>query len=374
MPNTLNIVEIISSKQMAFKSLLEPLEINGIILPNRVVFPAFQTNFATTDGIITEKLLRFYGKISAGGSGLVIAGAMAVSDEGAPNTNVIKINDDKKIPGLKELFSVIKENGSVAAAQLMHAGRQTLSAFTGHPIVAPSAIPCPVMKEMPVELDIVRIKKIQEDFVKAAVRAKKAGAQCIELHGAFGYLIGGFLSPYSNKRNDEYGRDKTLFFTEIIENIKKRIGNIPVSCRISGDEFIESGLTLKETREFTPKLVEAGADIISVAAGTYSSMHRMATKMELGEGVHVYLATAIRDVVDVPVICSDNIRNLHYANNIISKQKADLLAICRPQVADHYFIKKSLNNQFYNKCKDCGNCLYFLKGENFVSCPQNSEL
>ena len=359
---------------MALKSLLEPLEINDIILPNRVVFPAFQTNYAASEGFINARLLRFYGKIAAGGSGLVIAGSMAVSDEGAPNANVIKINDDKKIPGLKELFSVIKDNGSVAGAQLMHAGRQTLSAFTGHPIVAPSAIPCPVMKEMPVELDIDRIKKIQEDFVQAAVRAKKAGAQCIELHGAFGYLIGGFLSPYSNKRIDEYGRDKTLFFTEIIEKVKKRIGNIPVSCRISGDEFVKSGLTLKETREFAPKLVEAGSDIISVAAGNYSSMRRMATQMELGEGVHVYLATAIRDVVNVPVICSDNIRNLDYANNIISEKKADLVAICRPQVADPFFIRKSLNSQFYNECKDCSNCLYFLKGQQYVSCPQNPEL
>jgi len=267
---------------MAFKSLLEPLEINDIILPNRVVFPAFQTNYASSEGFINEKLLRFYGKIAAGGSGLVIAGSMAVSDEGAPNANVIKINDDKKIPGLKELFSIIKDNGSVAGAQLMHAGRQTLSAITGHPIVAPSAIQCPVMKEMPVELDIDRIKKIQEDFVQAAARAKKAGAQWIELHGAFGYLIGGFLSPYSNKRKDEYGKDKTLFFTEIIEKVRKKIGNIPISCRISGDEFVENGFTLKETQEFAPKLVEAGADIISVAAGTYSSIHRMAPKMELG--------------------------------------------------------------------------------------------
>lgn len=359
---------------MAFKSLLEPLEINEIILPNRVVFPAFQTNYATSEGFITERLLRFYGKIASGGSGLVIAGCMAVSDEGAPDTNEIKINDDRNIPGLKELFSLIKDNGSVAGAQLIHGGRQTLSLFTGHPIVAPSAIPCPVLKEMPVELDREGIERIQEDFVQAAGRAKKAGAQLIELHGAFGYLIGGFLSPYSNKRKDEYGRDKTLFFTEIIEKVKKRIGNIPVSCRISGDEFVEGGLTLKETRDFAPRLVEAGADVISVAAGTYLSMDRMATKMDLGEGVHVYLATAIRDVVDVPVICSDNIRDLEYANKVIAEKKADLVAICRPQVADPYFIRKSLSNQLYNECKDCGNCLYFLKGEKYVSCPQNPEL
>jgi 2,4-dienoyl-CoA reductase-like NADH-dependent reductase (Old Yellow Enzyme family) len=356
------------------KRLLEPLEINDIILPNRLVFPAFQANYATPEGFVTERLLRMYGKIASGGSGLVIAGCMAVSDEGAPNTNVIKISDDRHIPGLEELFSFIRNNGSVPGAQLVHAGRQTLSAITGHPLVAPSAIPCPVLKEMPVELDIEGIKRIQDDFVNAAVRAKKAGARLIELHGAFGYLIGGFLSSYSNKRDDEYGRNKSLFFTEIIEKVKKKIGNIPLSCRISGDEFVDGGLTLEETRNIARKLEEAGADIISVAAGTYSSMHRMTTKMELGEGVHVYLATAIREAVNVPVICSDNIRHLEYANNIISEKKADLVAICRPQVADHFFIRKYLNNELYNECNDCGNCLFFLVGEKNVSCPRNLEL
>lgn len=356
------------------KRLLEPFKIKDIVLPNRLVFPAFQANYATPEGFVTERLLRMYGKIAAGGSGLVIAGCIAVSDEGAPNTNVIKFSDDRHIPGMEELFSIIKENGAVPGTQLMHAGRQTLSSITGHPLVAASAIPCPIMKEMPLELDLEGIKRIQEDFVNAAGRAKKAGAQLIELHGAFGYLIGGFISPFSNKRTDEYGMDKALFFTEIIEKVKRKIGNIPISCRISGDEFVNGGLTLKETRKIATRLVEAGADVISVAAGTYSSMHRMATKIELGEGVHVYLATAIRDAVNVPVICSDNIRHLEYANNIISEKKADLVAICRPQVADPFFIRKSLNNESYNECNDCGNCLFFLVGEKNVSCPRNPEL
>ena len=359
---------------MGSMNLLEPLDINDIILPNRIVFPALQTNFATPEGFVTERLLQFYSKVAAGGSGLIIAGCMAVSDEGTPNTNAIKTSDDRHIPGLRELFSIIKEKGAIAGAQLIHAGRQTSSSFTGHSLVAPSAIPCPFMKETPAELDKEGIKRIQEDFVSSAVRVKKAGVQLIELHGAFGYLIGGFLSPFSNKRTDEYGMDKALFFTEIIEKVKREIGNIPVSCRISGDEFIAGGLTLEETRKIAPELVEAGADIISVAAGTYLSMDRMVPRMELGQGVHVYLATAIRGMVDVPVICSDNIRTLEYANNIITGKKADLVAICRPQVADPFFVRKSINNQKYNECNDCGNCLFFLKGEKYVSCPRNPEL
>lgn len=359
---------------MGKNSLLEPLYINDITLRNRIVFPAFQANYATPEGFVTERLLKMYGKIASGGGGLVIAGGMAVSDEGTPNTNAIMISDDRQIPGLKELFSVIKKNGSVAGAQLMHAGRQTLSIMTGHPIVAASAIPCPLMKEMPLELDNKGIKRIQDDFVTASVRAKEAGADMVELHGAFGYLIGGFLSPFSNKRRDEYGKDSTLFFTEIIERVKREVGNMPVSCRISADEFVDGGLTLDHTRKIAPRLVEAGADLISVGAGTYESMKHMAPTKDMGEGVHVRLAKAIRDVVNVPVICSGNIRSLGFANRIISEKKADLVAICRPQVADPFFVKKSINEQNLNECMDCGQCLYFLRGEQSVSCPQNTEL
>lgn len=359
---------------MGLNSVCKPLIINNVTIPNRIVFPAFQTNYATSDGCVTERLIRMYEKIAKGGSGLIITGGIAVSDDGAPNTNALKADRDGNIAGLCELFSAIKENGAVPAAQLIHAGRQTLSVMTGHPIVAPSPIPCPVMKETPIELDRKGIKRIQDDFVSAAGRVKKAGAEIIELHGAFGYLIGGFLSPVSNIRNDEYGRDKALFFTEIIEKVKKKAGDTPISCRISGDEYVKGGLTLDDTRKIAPQLTEAGADIISVAAGTYASMQHMTTTMDMEEGVHVHLAKAIRDAVDVPVICSNNIRSLEYADRIISEKKADLVAICRPQVADPFFVNRSINKKPVNVCTDCGACLFFLRGERCVSCPQNPEL
>jgi 2,4-dienoyl-CoA reductase-like NADH-dependent reductase (Old Yellow Enzyme family) len=361
-------------KMMNLNKVIEPIEISNIVIPNRIVFPAFQTNFATPDGFVTERLNRMYEKISKGGSGLIITGAMAVSDDGVPNTNCLQINKDEHIGPLSELYSIIKQNGAVPAVQLLHAGRQTLSVMTGHPIVAPSDIPCPVMQEEPLELDENGIIRIQNEFVEAALRAKKAVAELIELHGAFGYLIGGFLSPYSNKRTDKYGRDKTLFFTEIIEKIKKNIGSTPICCRISADEYVEGGLTLNETREIAHKLVKAGADVISVAAGTYVSMNHMAPSKDLGEGVHVNLAEGIRSAVDVPVICAGNIRTLEYANRIIAENKADLVAIGRPQLADPDFFNKSVNKQQISECNYCGTCLYFTIGADSIACPQNPEL
>lgn len=359
---------------MEFKKILEPLKIKGVTIPNRIVFPAFQTNYATPEGFVTDRLLRMYEKLAQGGPGLIITGAIAVSDDGSPNTNVLKVTSDNHIEGLEKLFSVIRENGSVPAAQLIHAGRQTVSAMTGHPLVAPSAIPCPVMKEMPLELDETGIKRIQNDFADGALRLKKAGAGLIELHGAFGYLIGGFLSPFSNKRTDKYGIDKSLFFTELIEKVRRKIGDIPISCRISADEYVDGGLALADTRKLAPRLVEAGADVISVAAGTYASMNHMAPIKEMGEGVHVHLAKAIRDVVDVPVICAGNVRSLQYANKIIGEGKTDLVGIARPQLADPFFVRHSLDKQVFAECTYCGKCMYFLRGEPSVSCPQNPEL
>jgi 2,4-dienoyl-CoA reductase-like NADH-dependent reductase (Old Yellow Enzyme family) len=132
---------------MGLNSVCKPLTINMVSIPNRMVFPAFQTNFATPEGLVTERLIRMYGKIAKVGSGLVITGYIAVSDDGVPNTNTLKADHDEHMAGLSELFSAIKENGAVPTAQLMHAGIQTLSVMTGHPIVAPSPIPCPVMNE-----------------------------------------------------------------------------------------------------------------------------------------------------------------------------------------------------------------------------------
>ena len=358
---------------MTLNNILEPLNIKGVTIPNRIVFPAFQTNYATPEGHVTDRLLRMYEKLAQDGSGLIIPGCMAVSDDGSPNTNVLKVNRDEHIEGLEKLFSVIRENGSVPGAQLIHAGRQTVSAMTGHPVVAPSAIPCPVMNEMPMELDDAGIKKIQDDFAEGALRVKKAGAELIELHGAFGYLIGGFLSPYSNKRTDKYGNDKSLFFTEIIEQVKQKTGDMPISCRISGDEYVDGGLTLDDMLKIAPRLVEAGADIISVAAGTYASMNHMAPTKDMGEGSHVHLAGAICDVVDVPVMYAGNVRSLQYADKIIN-EKTDLVAIGRQQVADPFFVKKSIEKQPITECTFCNACMYFLRGEPFMSCTLNPEL
>jgi 2,4-dienoyl-CoA reductase-like NADH-dependent reductase (Old Yellow Enzyme family) len=361
------------------EAVFKPLEVRGVTIPNRIVFPAFQTNYATEAGFVTERVMRFYREIARGGSGLVNIGCIAVSNDGAGATNVLQLTDERHEEGLAKLFQEVKSYGTITAAQLIHFGRQTLSAITGQPLVAASAIPCPVMQETPRELSEEEIRGIEDDFAQAALRAKTAGADMIEIHAAFGYLLGGFLSSYSNTRTDRYGGDlenRTRIVRETVEKVRSAVGDLPIGCRICAEEFVEGGLTLEETKKIAPLLVDAGIDLISVAAGVYQSMNHMVPTKEMGEGVHVPLAASIKEVVDVPVICAGKILNLQFADALIAEEKADLVAMGRAQVADPYLVTKTRNGlrDSIVAC-DCDNeCMYWMTGEPAMSCPKNPHL
>lgn len=362
-----------------FEKVFTPLEVRGVTIPNRIVFPAFQTNYATREGFVTERITNFYRNIAKGGTGLTTVGCIAVSKDGVGATNVLQLTDERQVEGLKKLFQEIKSYGTVAGVQLIHFGRQTSSSITGHPLVAPSAIPCPVMKETPRELSEEEICRIEDDFTIAALRAKNAGADMVELHAAFGYLIGAFLSAYSNKRTDKYGgnlENRTRFLREIIEKVRSKVRDLLIGCRISAEEFVDGGLTLEESKKIVPMLVDAGMDVISVAAGTYLTMNHMLPTEEMGEGPHVYLAEGIKEVVDVPVICVGNIRDMGFAQKIIAEERADLVAMGRAQVADSQIVNKSKNGLLDSivECDWCNRCMFVVTGEPAMSCPKNPNL
>ena len=191
-----------------FKHLLSPGKIGNMEIRNRMVMPPMGTNYADDEGFVTERLARYYEARSEGGAGLIIVEVAAVAPEGKAIINQIGIWADKFIPGLRYLAGKIKKHGARAAIQLHHAGRQTTWRNTGYQPVAPSALPCPVCQDAPRELSVDEIKGIVEAFGHAARRAREAGFDAVELHGTHGYLINQFLSPYSNKRTDEYGGDR----------------------------------------------------------------------------------------------------------------------------------------------------------------------
>ena len=162
---------------------------------------------------------------------------------------------------------------------------------------------------------------------------------------------------------------------EVIEAVRSEVGDVPIGCRISGAEFVKDGLTLEEMKKIALILMDAGLDMISVSGGVYESMNHMLL-MKMDDGAHVYLATGIKQAVDVPVICAGNIRSLAHAELILEAEQADLVAMGRAQVADPQLVNKSKNGQLDQivGCDHCQHCAFWLSDEPALSCPQNPRL
>jgi len=358
--------------------------IGSITLPNRTVFPAWQLNYANTDGTVSEKLMKFHTDLAHGGCGLIFTGAAVVSADGIPFDRVMRVDTNNTIPGLKKLFSAIKTQGTVPGIQLVHYGRQSSTAVSGNVLMAPSAIPCPVMslydpqygvREMTME----DIGAIRQAFIAAAERSAEAGAQVVEVHACHGYLLNEFLSPYSNKRTDAYGgsvENRARLIVEIVSGIRYRLKDaVAISLRVSGDEFVADGLKPADFALFVPLFEKAGIDMLNVAAGVYESMERIVPPKKLGIAPHVHIPAEIKRHAHVPVCAVGSILSLETAESIISSGKADLCALGRAQMADPALVRKSGEGKEaeIRKCKHCNSCTFWTTGDPEVYCSVNPD-
>jgi len=294
------------------------------------------TKHASKEGYVTDQVKDYFEARAQGGAGLIIVEATLVHPGGRAYENLLEITDDKFIPGLNELVRVIHKHDAKAAIQLQHCGRLAKSRLTGMQPMAPSPIPSPG-GEVPRELTVEEIKEIIGYFADAAVRAKRAGFDGIEIHGAHGYLIDQFLSPSSNKRKDNYGggvQNRARLLIEIIKAVKGVVGGgFPVWCRINAMEYgTEGGTTLEEAKETARLAQEAGSNAIHVSAhGPKAQQHRQTLKPV--SGVFADLAEGIKEVVTVPVIVVGRITP-EAGERILSEGKADLVAIGKALLTD----------------------------------------
>ncbi len=336
--------------------LFEPIEIEGMKIKNRIVMPAAELNYHTPDGEITERMLDFYRERARGGIGFAIVGVAKI--EPYP-LGGIGIYDDKFIPGLKKLAEIFHEFDVKCAVQLWHPGRYEISFDPDRTPVAPSPIPPPIFtKRTPKELTKEEILEIEEEFAEAALRAKKAGFDAVELIGSAGYLISQFFSPATNKRTDEYGgsiENRARFAVEIIQRIKEKCGRFPVMIRIPGDEFIEGGNTVREMKEIAKILEDAGVCAINVMAGWHESRRPLIT-MLVPRGGFAYLSEEIKKAVSVPVIIAHRINDPMVAEKILQEGKADMVAMFRALLADPEFPKKAEEGRF-GEIRTCIACL-----------------
>lgn len=323
-----------------FEKLFEPIKIGTMEVKNRLVMAPMVTNYAESDGSVNERFKAYHTARAKGGVGLIIVEATFVHPRGKGFSNELGIDKDTLIGKLTELTDTVHEHGAKIAVQLYHSGRQSYSAVTGGQLFAPSPLACPVCGETPLEMTKQDIEEIIAAFGEGARRAKAAGFDAVEIHGAHGYLIDQFLSPYSNKRTDEYGgtfENRARFPFEVLAQVRDTVGqDYPIIYRLSSEEFVEGGLTIEDTKKFATMLVDQGVDAIHVTGGVYETAAMIIQPAAVPQGVYVSNAAAIKDAIGsrVPVIVVGRIKEPAMAADIIHDGKADMIAMARALLAD----------------------------------------
>jgi len=323
-------------------SLLDPLNIKNYTLKNRIVMPPMATELATEKGKVTDKLIKHY-LDRCSGLGMLIIEHTYIEIQGKYSPRQLGIYDDELIEGLSKLVKEVKEKcNTVIIIQLNHAGGKASSNITSRKPIAPSPIMVPGGTEQPRQMTLADMKRVKNAFKNAAIRAIKAGFDGVEIHGAHGFLLNQFLSPITNKRIDAYGgtlAKRMKFPLEVIEQVRRAIGNKLLLYRLGADDMMPGGLTIEESRKFAMKLEEYGVDIIDVSGGLCGSRPEGLT----GQGYFVPLAEKIKSVVRVPVIGVGGIRDPKYADEIVRLGKVDLVAVGRAILENPNWPIKAIN-------------------------------
>ncbi|MFI8576749.1 NADPH dehydrogenase NamA [Rossellomorea aquimaris] len=312
--------------------LFQPYTLKDVELKNRIVMaPMCMYSSHNEDGKVENWHRTHYTSRAVGGVGLIIQEATAVTPQGRISPQDLGIWDDGHIEGLRELVELIKEQGAKTGIQLAHAGRK---AVLEGDILAPSAIPFNDEMKTPVEMTANDIKETITAFITGAERAKKAGFDVIEIHGAHGYLINEFLSPLSNKRTDEYGgsaENRYRFLREVIDGIQQ-VWDGPLLVRVSAKDYNKEGLDVEDYVVFAQWMKEQGVDLIDVSSGAV-----VPARIPVFPGYQVKLAETIKKEAKIDTGAVGLITTGIQAEEILQNDRADLVLLARELLRDPYW-------------------------------------
>lgn len=311
-------------------SLSDPLVLDSLELKNRIVMPPMANDFSGPDGEVNERHLEHYRVRAQADVALMIVEHSYVVPEGKMTPKQLGIHNDGLIPGLASLADTIREAGAKSTIQLTHAGANTTEEACGCQPVGPSDVAVPSRGVQPRPLEKEELASLVQSYRDAARRAKAAGFDSIEIHGAHGFLLCQFVSPYTNRRTDDYGGDtenRLRFPLEVISAVRQEVGPAyPLLYRFGASDFMQGGLAIDEALQIAPMLVAAGIDMLDVSGGLCGSRPRDLSGIQ---GFFVPLAQSIKAVVNVPVIAVGNITEAAFANSVIADGKADMVAVGR---------------------------------------------
>lgn len=333
--------------------LFERVRLRGLELGNRIVISPM-CQYSASEGFTTDYHLVHYGRFALGGAGLVFVEATAVVPEGRITHGDVGLWSDDHIDGLARIAAFLKDQGAAAGIQLAHAGRKASTQrpwFGNGPlgdedvargdrawdVVAPSALPMAEGWLMPKALSREAIAQLTADFAMAARRADRAGFDMIELHAAHGYLLHSFLSPLSNRRDDEYGGDRARRMRlplEIATAIREVLpAGKPISVRVSAVDGLEGGLTLDDTVAFAAALKERGIDVVDCSSGGLAGS-ATAARVTRDYGFQVGFAEEVKRQTGIATMAVGLVVDPRHAEAIVAEGRADFVAIGRQALVD----------------------------------------
>lgn len=371
-----------------FNKLFEPGKIGKVSIKNRLVMSPMGCGLANLDGTPSEDMIAFYEARAIGGAGLIIPEITRVNDvHGAGLMRQLSVTKDRHIEPLSKLAEAVHKHGSKIFIQLHHPGRETVSALLGgQPVVAPSPIPCKYLKQETRELKTEEVKELINQFIDGAVRVQKAGCDGVELHAAHGYLLQQFLSPYTNKREDEYGgsfENRLRMIQEIIVGIRKVCGpGFPIGVRLSVEEFLEkTGVTeeyihIQDGIKIAMVLEETGIDFIDVSCGLYETGITSVEPISFPQGWRRDMIMAVKNHVNIPVIGVSAIKEPAVAEKFLEDGVEDFVSMGRTWLADENWGKKVQEGREkeIRRCVSCLRCFESLNQYNAAGLPPECSL
>ena len=339
-----------------FENVLSKGKIGSVEIRNRFVMPAMGSGHSEPDGTVGDKAIEYYAERSRGGFGLIITEFTNVDPPGLVAFNQFRLHSDEYIPGFKKMADAVHAGGAKVFMQIHHGGWWADSRVARKQTVSSSPMVWHVRDELVHEMTTQEVYDLIEKFGDTALRAKKAGYDGVELHAAHGYLAPQFMSPYVNRRIDEFGGDisgRARFPIRIIENVKQKCGaDFPVCVRISGDEIVDGGMRINETRVMAKMFEKAGADALHVSVGIPSAMptwHKDSSASLASYrhpmGFNTYAAEEIKKSVRIPIIAVGRIVDPAMADAVVEDGMADFVTLARGSIADPEFPNKVLEGR-----------------------------
>ena len=337
----------IKQRSECMKKLLEPFSIKGTTFNNRVVMPPMATSKSSVEGRVTDSHCNYYEDRAKGGyMGLIITEHSYITPQGKASKGQLSIAQDSDIDGLKKLVNSCQIDQTKVIAQINHAGSGTREDIPGFESVAPSAVINPLhnskTKTLPKSLNDEEITLITQEFANAAVRAKLAGFDGVQIHSAHGYLLNQFYSPLTNHRTDKYGansiENRIRFHLEVITAVRKAVGDdFIISLRFGGCDYCEGGSTIEDSVQAAKIFEQTEIDLLDISGGMCG--YRILN--QTGPGYFKEMTQAIKQATSIPVILTGGIVDAKSADQLLSENVADLIGVGRALLKDARWAEKA---------------------------------